>query len=166
LIIAVMTVSHDRPSQERATEVLALTRKTVRKKKYSVFLSHASKDNWIARQMAGRLEDAAGKAGVQVFLDERVIEGGDSISEEIRDGILRCAELLVLLTPHSVDRPWVLIEIGAAWTLRKRIIPVVYNLLPGQMPDVIEPRKAVDLNDFDQCVSQILKRARERKRSP
>lgn len=128
---------------------------------YLVFISHSSKDKWIARQMARLIEERGKSLRVKTFLDEKDIEGGDSIPGEIRESIQRCDELLVLLSPYSVDRPWVLIEIGAAWGLDKRIVAITDKISPADMPDVIEQHKAIDLNDFENYLDQFVARARE-----
>jgi hypothetical protein len=64
-----------------------------------------------------------------------------------------------LLSEISKDRPWVLIEVGAAWGLRKPIMVVLDKVGPNEMPDIIRNHKAIDLNDFDQYVDQLLSRA-------
>lgn len=128
---------------------------------YLVFISHSSKDKWIAHQIARLVEERGEGYGVKTFLDEKDIEGGDSIPEEIRDSIQKCDELLVLLSPYSVDRPWVLIEIGAAWGQQKRIVAIIDKISPADMPDVIEQHKAIDLNDFEDYLNQLVARARE-----
>ena len=62
---------------------------------YLVFISHSSKDRWIARQMARLIEEQE----IQTFLDEKDIQGGDLISESIKRKIHECDEFLVLLSP-------------------------------------------------------------------
>jgi TIR domain len=99
-----------------------------------------------------------GKGRVHVFLDEKDIEGGQSIPDSVRKNIAQCDEFVVLLSRYSKDRPWVLMEIGGAWVLRKTIIAIIDKIGPKEMPDIILPFKAVDLNDFDQYVSQLMKR--------
>jgi hypothetical protein len=85
-----------------------------------VFLSHSHKDRWIARQCARLIEEAA-KPYVEVFFDEKDIEGGQSIPDSVRTGIEGCDEFVVLLSPYSKDRPWVLTEVGAAWVCASRV---------------------------------------------
>ncbi len=126
---------------------------------YHVFLSHSHLDRWIAKQCAQLIEKAA-KPYAKVFLDEKDIEGGQSIPDSVRTAIERCDEFVVLLSPYSKDRPWVLIEMGAAWGLRKRIIAIMDKVGPEEMPDIISPYKAIDLNDFDQYVKQLVKRTK------
>lgn len=138
---------------------VAKTRRTV---KYRVFLSHAHKDRWIAKQCA-RLIEEADKPRVEVFVDEKDIEGGQSIPDSVLSGIENCDEFVVLLSPYSKERPWVLIEMGAAWGLRKPIIAIIDKIGPREMPDIIHPSKAIDLNDFDQYIDQLLKRAKARR---
>jgi TIR domain-containing protein len=137
--------------------------KSVAKKRsavgYRVFLSHAYKDRWIAKQCARLIEEAA-KPHVEVFFDEKDIEGGQSIPDSVRSGIEKCDEFLVLLSRYSKDRPWVLVEMGAAWGLRKPIIAIIDKIGPKEMPDIVSPYKAIDLNDFDQYINQLLKRTK------
>lgn len=135
-----------------------------KKASYVVFLSHSSKDRWIARQMANLILEHCGASSVEVFLDERAIEGGDSIPDVIRDTIERCSELVVLLSSSSVGRDWVLIEVSAAWQLKKRIVPIVDKVGSESIPEIIRQQKTVDLNDFDDYLAQLLRRAKEVKR--
>lgn len=129
------------------------------RKSYLVFISHSTLDRWIARQIAEILERRGHRYGVRVFLDERDIIIGDSIDETIRDNIENCNEFLVLLTRNSIDRPWVLIEISAAWGLRKRIVAIIDKVTPEEMPQIIIKHRAIDLNDIGSYIEQLLERA-------
>src|SRR2546421_6814906 len=93
-------------------------------KPYQVFVSHATADKWIAVTICEKIE----ATGATTFRDDRDIHGGDVIAREIFAQINRSKEFLVLLTPTSVTRQWVLFEIGAAFGRRGlRIIPVMYG---------------------------------------
>lgn len=127
-----------------------------------MFFSHSHKDSWITRQCA-RLIEEGGKPHVRVFVDEKDIEGGQSIPESVRIGIEQCDEFVVLLSRDSKDRPWVLIEMGAAWAFRKPIIVIIDKIAPNEMPDIVSRDKAIDLNDFDQYITQLLKRVKTRR---
>ncbi len=120
---------------------------------YPIFISHASADKWVARMVCERLEAAGAKA----FRDDRDIDGGDRIPEEIIRQITRCREFVVLLTPRSVDRPWVLLEVGMALRngRRTRIVPVLYHVGVDPIPEMIKDRKAIDLNQFDDYVAEV-----------
>jgi hypothetical protein len=56
-----------------------------------------------------------------------------------------------------------LIEIGAAWGLRKRIVAIIDKVAPGEMPDIMTPYRAMDLNSFEEYLEQLLNRAKEQR---
>jgi hypothetical protein len=144
----------------RPTTMAAKARKT--KTRYLIFISHSMRDQWVARQMARVIERNCGQFGVVTFLDEKDIEGGDNIHEAIRKNIKECGEFLVLLTRRSISRPWVLIEMGAAWSHHKRIVVVIDDVRPEEIPDITLPYKAVDINKFDDYVAEVKRRVRRR----
>lgn len=125
---------------------------------YLVFISHSSKDRWIARQMAEIIERRAKRYGVRTFLDEVDLKGGDRIPATIKANLHACQEFVILLSPHSVTRQWVLAELGGAWTLDKRIMAITYDLTAEKIPDIIEQDKSYDLNDFDRYVVELVGR--------
>jgi hypothetical protein len=85
------------------------------------------------------------------------IDGGDDIPEKIRVAIKRSRELIVLLTPESVNREWVKLEVGAAWGWRKdfRITAVLCHVTTDSLPTMIKSKKAIPLNDFDHFLREL-----------
>ena len=92
--------------------------------------------------------------------------GGDDDEQFIRKKIIRANELLVVLTPDSVDRPWVLLEVGAAWGRRRdaRIIALLCHVTFDRIPDIIDAKKAYAINDFDEYLKSLKKRIGRRRR--
>ena len=80
---------------------------------YRVFISHGWHDRWIAKQMARQIADA----GATPFFDIFEIKKGDRIEAKVEEGLGSADELVALLTPWSVDRNWVWVEIAGAWAL-------------------------------------------------
>jgi hypothetical protein len=136
-----------------------MSRTPNRRRPYVVFISCSHSDRWIARQWVNLIE-RIGKGRVRTFLDEKDIESGDSIPEEIRKKIRKCDELVVLLTPSSKDRPWVTLEMTGAWFLGKRVNAVLYSVSPKEMPEFMYPYKALDLAEFDRYIEQLKVRLR------
>lgn len=129
---------------------------------YLVFISHSSKDRWIARQMAAIIERKAKRYGVRTFLDEVDLEGGDRIPATIKANLHACQEFVILLSPHSITRQWVLVELGGAWTLDKRVMAIAYDLAAERIPDIIEHDKSYELNDFDRYVTELIRRVKRK----
>ncbi|HEX3991639.1 MAG TPA: toll/interleukin-1 receptor domain-containing protein, partial [Acetobacteraceae bacterium] len=73
-----------------------------------VFISHSSVDAWVARQIGQTIQ----ALGASIFLDETEIAAGDDFMERILNTEPGCSELLVLLTPWGIKRPYVLFEIS------------------------------------------------------
>jgi hypothetical protein len=134
--------------------------KKLPKRKYFVFISHSSKDTFIAKQLDKLIREKCRKYNVKTFLDERDIKGGDQISDTIKSNIEACDEFLVLISRYSVDSSWVLLEIGAAWMGNKRIVPIVDKVTPEEMPHIIVQHKAIDLNEFEKYLDEIVERAK------
>jgi hypothetical protein len=125
-----------------------------------VFISHAGTDQWIAEQI-GRY---VGETGAGYFLDVVDVEAGDDFDDRIRDGLARCTELVVLLTPSSRDRRWVWMEIGGAWAQGKRVVAVVYGMTVEEVvndPDIPIPIRRKDmthLNDVGDYIRELRRR--------
>ena len=114
---------------------------------HQVFVSHATPDKWIARVICEKVK----ATGATTFRDDRDIEGGELIPREVFRQIRRSREFLVLLTPVSVTRPWVLLQTGSALSQGQvRIVPVFYHVGMGRIPAMIHQVKGFALNDFDQ----------------
>jgi TIR domain len=125
---------------------------------YQVFISHATADKWIAKTLCEKIEET----GATTFRDDRDIAGGDDIPEEIRRQIKRSKELLVVLTPESVNRPWVILEVGAAWgwSKRVRITMIMCHVSFDPMPDMFKSKKAISLNQIDDYLNELTQRVR------
>ncbi len=123
-----------------------------------MFVSHATADKWIARVLCEKIEET----GATTFRDDRDIKTGDDIPEEIRREIVRSHEFVVLLTPDSVNRPWVLLEVGAFWARRKnaRIIAVLCHVDVDTIPGMIKSKKAVPLNELDDYLKELAVRVK------
>ena len=130
-------------------------------KKYSVFVSHATADKWLAKTLCEKIE----ATGAASFRDDRDIDGGDDIPDRIRQEIIRSNEMFVLMTPESVDRPWVLLEVGAAWGRRRRfpIVAVLCHVQVNTIPDIIASKKAIPINDLEAYFKDLKKRVQRHK---
>ncbi|WP_133493443.1 toll/interleukin-1 receptor domain-containing protein [Alcanivorax sp. 24] len=76
----------------------------------SVFLSHNHEDKSFVRTLARDLESH----GVRYWLDEAEMKIGDSLIQKIREGIDSVDFFAVILSPNSVEAPWVVNELDVA----------------------------------------------------
>ena len=126
---------------------------------HSVFISHSSKDTWVAKQIAAHII----RAGAQAFLDEADMEHGDDFDQKLVDGANSCQELLVLLTPWSKERPYVLIEIGMFRHRGLRIVGVLHGITQNEvsdprMPALLKRLDMIEINDLSSYFEQLSRR--------
>jgi hypothetical protein len=124
-------------------------------------VSHSSRDTWVARQIAREIT----ACGATAFLDEADIETGAEFENAILAFLSKAHELVVLLTPWALDRPYIWAEIGAAWGRRIPIVAILHGLTPQElqarpgMPVLIKKRNLIDLNDIDKYLKELRNRS-------
>lgn len=129
-----------------------------------VFISHSSKDTWVARQIAHHISTC----GAGTFLDESDVEYGDDFESRILAAADSSTELLVLLTPWATTRPYIWIEIGLFLRDRKRIVGVLHGLTAKEIstderiPAFLKRIDLVEINQLDGYFDQLKKRVVER----
>jgi hypothetical protein len=69
---------------------------------YDVFISHSSKDNTAARELAERLK----ADGPRVWLDEWEIKPGDNIPSKIEEGLEHSYFLILCMSANAFGSDW------------------------------------------------------------
>ena len=91
----------------------------------NVFLSHNHQDKPFVRKLANLLQSQ----GLNVWLDERKIRAGESITGKISEGLEINDIFIVVLSQNSINAPWVNEELKVALNKRIKkqckIIPIV-----------------------------------------
>lgn len=109
-----------------------------------VFLSHSSRDEWLARELIQCLEAClvippetlrcTSVAGYE-------LEPGVSVSGDLKAALRSSDVVLGLLTENSLASGYVLMELGAAWGLDKLTCPILapgiaFSRIPGPLCEV------------------------------
>ena len=127
-----------------------------------IFISHWSGDRWVAKKLAEDIE----KCGATTFPDCRDVDHGDDFEDRIVEEAHRSEELVVLLTPQAVDRPYIWMEIGGFWFLKKHVIVVLYGVdaefvaTRERIPIFIKRSITVELNEIDGHLERLRERCR------
>jgi len=103
-----------------------------------VFISHATSDDAFVRELRLTLEGLH----IPVWVDSRNLRGGNALAPETAQAIEQARQVLVILSPRTINSPWVHREIRQAMQVQKsrqadgyRVIPL---LLPGVEPAALE----------------------------
>jgi hypothetical protein len=122
-----------------------------------IFISHSSKDTWVAKQIARGIAQFGGTP----FLDEADVEIGEDFEDKILGFLEQAHELVVLLTPWALDRPYVWAELGAAWGRRIPIIGILHGMSATEfqsktgIPVFIKKRDLLDINSVDLYLEKL-----------
>lgn len=109
-----------------------------RKPEFDVFISYAAGDSAVADELRTDLE----RNGLKCFMAEKDIQVATEWQDSIRAALMGSKRILVLLTPRSINRPWVLMETGAAWALGKPLIPALSHVAANELLDPIRRYQA------------------------
>jgi TIR domain len=124
---------------------------------YRLFFSHGGDDTFIVKDF---LRPKVERSGATVFLDAGRIDYGDDFRRTIFVELSVCDELLVLLTPSSLKRPWVIAEIGAVLVRGKRVVVIRYGPSEVELQalgilSLLGPISLLRMEDFDEYVEQL-----------
>lgn len=127
-----------------------------------VFISHSSRDKWVARKISEDLN----RVGIETFLDEKDILTGESIDDAIGQQLLESDEMLIIISPASLSSQWVFVEIGGAKALGKRLVPILFHVGANELPPLLSRFLARDLNDIQTYYDEAKNRATRPKATP
>ena len=124
----------------------------------TVFLSYASQD----AQAAQKICEALRAAGIQVFLDQSELRGGDAWDQKIRHEIHDCALFVPLISAHSnarhegyFRREWRL-AVERTGDMSDRVAFLVPVVIDGTR----DFRAALYRSAFDRCSGRACREAR------
>lgn len=127
---------------------------------YLIFISHSSEDTWIAKKLAFDCKSS----GASTFLDEAQIAVGANFEDDILTALRNANELVVLITPWALKRPYVWLEIGAAWYKGVSIIVLLLGVSASEfqeiatVPVTLKERNLLPLNNVDRYITELTER--------
>ena len=125
----------------------------------SVFLSHSSIDKPFTRRLAADLT----KKGIAVWFDEAELLVGDSLVEQINNGIESTEYLVVVLSKNSIKSQWTKKEVEIAFVReiasnRKVVLPVLID--DCEVPGYLRTKVYADFREpsaYEKTLRKLLK---------
>jgi len=105
------------------------------------FISYSSSDDELARFVEAHLR----AQGLNVFLASVSLQPGDRWSEAIWSNLKISPWVVFLASRAACQSAYVQQELGAALASEKRIVPIVWDLPPSELPGWLKERQALDL---------------------
>lgn len=103
-----------------------------------IFISHAIKDKELALQLKGLVEEVSlGLTSAWLSSSISGLKIGSKLLSEIHKKLSESDLIIILLTANSLDRPWLLYELGYVANINKsNIIPLIFDV---DIKDLIAP---------------------------
>ncbi len=116
-----------------------------------VFISHASTDGVFANAVKHEIEKVFAD-GVAVFSTSSsgAIAAGSDWLAEIESRLERAQAVITIVTPVSIERPWLWFEVGATWSKGRqqklKIFPLCApEVNPAQLPSPLDRLQALSM---------------------
>ncbi len=111
-----------------------------------VFISFIHEEQEVASAVQDLLRDQLKQNKIFLSSDEWQIYAGEQWLDRITKELAPAKVVVLMLSPRSVQRPWVNFEAGGAWLTGKAIIPACFNgLTKGNLPKPYSNIQALDL---------------------
>ncbi len=121
-----------------------------------VFLSYATEDREIASLVATSLQSA----GIDTWWDMWEISAGDSLRQKIDAGIGGCTHFVVLVTPTSIQKPWVNQEMDAGFVRmldsKARFVPLRIGLAATGLPPLLRGMYSPEVLGPEYDIQQLI----------
>jgi hypothetical protein len=125
----------------------------------TLFISHSARDAAIAKSMVTLFEKAFKISARRIrctSVDGYRLSAGANVNEVLRAEVFGAKLFVALLTPNSLNSPYVLFELGARWGTRRPLYPVLAGgATPAQLPAPLNGLNALSAASVDQ-VRQLL----------
>lgn len=106
-----------------------------------VFISYSTSDEPTAQFMHRHLL----AEGVSTFLASASLQPGQQWSPEVLTALRSSGCVLFLASRAACASPWVQQELGVAIGANKKLIPVIWNIQPSELPGWVAGYQALDL---------------------
>jgi TIR domain len=121
-----------------------------------IFISHAHADKSLVEQIILFLQAGVGIDSREIRAtshEPSALSGGSSINSSLRRDVDDCRCFLPVITEASKKSDYVKFEIGAAWALKKDIIPLIsLEARRPRIPYLISGLRFINLKERDQVV--------------
>lgn len=128
---------------------------TMAKRAVRIFVSYSQGDadrGWI-RAFA----EALRLHGANVWFDEWEVKPGEPLEKPMEKGIRGSDVIVAIVTPASVDQPWVYFELGVALASGKRFVVIVpKDIDPALLPPPLRRRRVIVQGTPEEAADELL----------
>jgi hypothetical protein len=106
-----------------------------------VFISYSSKDEKMAQFLRSHLQQQE----VSVFMASMSLQLGQHWSAQILSNLKTSSWVLFLASREACQSPYVQQEVGAALVQQKKLVPIIWEIDPSELPGWAKQYQALNL---------------------
>lgn len=111
-----------------------------------IFISHSKDDSKLAEFLQRHMT----QEGLSVYLASISMQPGEQWMPAIMDNLRASTWVLCLASRAACASPWVLQEMGVAIGTNKKLVPIVWDQLPENLPGWMRQYQAINLAGVSQ----------------
>lgn len=127
---------------------------------YKVFIDVKSKDKDLGKDLSRRLEIA----GVHVLPLEYIDDDADFKIKK-NGGLIRADEVILLLTPNSLNNKRFVFDLGVATSLEKPVTAITQGIDAKELSPIVRETTRFSYADLESFISRLQKRATVRQKA-
>lgn len=125
----------------------------------TLFISHSARDADIAKAIVNLFEKALKISARRIrctSVDGYRISAGADTNQVLRTEVFEAKLFVALLTPNSLNSPYVLFELGARWGARRPLFPVLAaGAMPAHLPAPLNGLNALSASVSNQVLQLV-----------
>lgn len=123
---------------------------------YQVFISSAPRD----RDLAENLAQSVREAGAEVLSVAQTPDRSEVVNFDLRRALKKADEIVFILTDRSLNNPYLIYEMGAAFSMRKRFTSILVGVEDSEIPPLIAQLPYLRYSDLRRYLSELEQRAK------
>lgn len=100
---------------------------------YQIFISSAPRD----RDLAESLAQSVRETGAEVLSVAQTPDRAEVVSFDLHRALRKADEIVFILTDRSLNNPYLIYEMGAAFSMRKRFTSILVGVEDSEIPPLI-----------------------------
>jgi len=120
-----------------------------------VFISSTRKDLDLAKDLARRLKEI----GLEAFTEEGSARSDDDWLGPIERRLRNSDEVIVLLTDHAIASARMMSDLGAAYSLHKKVLPIMVGVDVDALPPLLRNLPYIKYGEVEDYLADLRKRS-------